>query len=400
MNIFSRRFLIITATIIVFAACGYYTYQKFYPEEDATALLTAPVTRGDIENAVLATGTLEAFEQVDVGAQVSGQLMSLDVELGDKVKKDQLIGEIDSVPQQNALKNAEAALENMKAQRSARQAALKQSELSYKRLKQLVEADAAARGDYETAEAALDTARADIAALNAQIKQAEISADTAKVNLGYTKIVSPIDGIVVAIVTKAGQTVNANQTAPTIIRVANLETMTVKAQIAEADVTKVVPGQTVYFTILGEPGHKYFATLRAIEPAPESASTASSAASSASSNEAIYYNGLFDVPNEDGKLRISMTAEVSIVLDDAKDAVVIPVSALGPRGKDGSYSVTIIGKDGKKQQRDVKIGINNNIQAQVLEGVSEGETILMGETAEDGSQSTIPRRFRGGPMGM
>lgn len=376
-------------------------YKTSHAPKETDAILTAAVVRGDIENTVLATGTLEAFEQVDVGAQVSGQLMTLNVELGDKVKKDQLIGEIDSLPQQNALKNAQAALDNMRAQRTARQASLKQSELAYKRLKQLVDADAAARSDYESAEAALDTARADIAALDAQIKQAEIAADTAKVNLGYTKITAPMDGVVVAIVTKAGQTVNANQTAPTIIRLADLDTMTVKAQIAEADVTKVTPGQSVYFTILGEPDHRYYTTLRAVEPAPDTeTSSTSSSSSSSSSTQAIYYNGLLDVPNPESKLRISMTAEVSIVLGEAKNALTIPVSALGKKQEDGGYKVTVVSGDGKKESRIVKTGINNNILVEITEGLKEGEQVLTGEANADGSESTMPRRFRGGPMGM
>lgn len=210
--------------------------------------------------------------------------------------------------------------------------------------------------------------------------------DTAKVNLGYTRIVSPIDGVVVAVVTKEGQTVNSIQSAPTIIKVAQVATMTIKAQISEADVTRVKPGLPVYFTILGEPDQRYHATLRAVEPAPDSiqkddATSSLTSSSSSSTSAAVYYNGLFDVPNPDEKLRISMTAQVSIVLGEARDAVVVPASALGKRGEDGRYAVRVVGKNNQTDTRQVKIGMNNNVQAQVLEGLEVGERVVSADAA-------------------
>ena len=121
--------------------------------------------------------------------------------------------------------------------------------------------DAAAKTDYDTAEANLATTNAQIGAVEAQLEQGKISVDTARVNLGYTKIVAPMDGKVVAIVTQQGATVNANQSAPIIIRLADLSTVTVKAQISEADVINVKRGQHLYFTILGDADKKYQATL-------------------------------------------------------------------------------------------------------------------------------------------
>ena len=184
-------------------------------------------------------------------------------QLGDKVKAGQLIAEIDSVPQQNTLRNAEAALANMEAQLKAQKATQIQTSLALQRQKELRAADANARADLESAQAANDLALANIDALKAQILQAQVTVDTAKVNMGYTRITAPIDGQVVAIVTQQGQTVNANQSTPTIIKLAQTETMTVKTQISDADVTRVTMGQKVYFTILGEPNKRYTATLRA-----------------------------------------------------------------------------------------------------------------------------------------
>lgn len=358
----------------------------FFSAPPPPAFAVAEVSRADLEDSVLASGTIDAIERVSVGAQATGQLKSLKVELGDRVKKGQLVAEIDDLTQQNELRNAEAALQTRRAERAAKVATLKQAELAFKRQRQMLAADASSREAYETAEATLAVTRAEIASLDAQIAQAEIQVDTAQVNLGYTRIVSPIDGMVVAVVTKEGQTVNSIQSAPTIIKVAQVDTMTIKAQISEADVTRVKPGLPVYFTILGEPDERYRATLRAVEPAPDSiqkedAASSLTSSSSTSTSAAVYYNGLFDVPNPDEKLRISMTAQVFIVLGEAKDAVVVPASALGKRGKDGRYEVRVVLDGNKTETRQVRIGMNNNVQAQVLEGLEVGERVVSADSS-------------------
>ena len=363
-------------------ALGAVAKWQFFPAAQPPSFVTATATTTDLQDTVLATGVLQAFKQVSVGAQVSGQVKVLKVALGDKVKAGQLIAEIDSVPQQNTLRNAEAALANMEAQLKAQKATQIQTSLALPRQKELRAADANARADLESAQAANDLALANIDALKAQILQAQVTVDTAKVNMGYTRITAPIDGQVVAIVTQQGQTVNANQSTPTIIKLAQTETMTVKTQISEADVTRVKMGQKVYFTILGEPNKRYTATLRSIEPAPDSILTeTTSSTSTTAASTAIYYNGLFDAPNEDGKLRISMTAQVQIVRADAPGALTIPATALGPRGKDGSYTVRVVGADGQAQPRSIKVGLNTNVSVQVLEGLVEGDKVVIGDAA-------------------
>ena len=364
------------------AAIGAVAKWQFFPAAQPPSFVTATALVTDLQDTVLATGTLQAFKQVSVGAQVSGQVKVLHVVLGDKVKAGQLIAEIDSVPQQNTQRNAEAALSNVQAQLRAQQATQAQTALALQRQKELFAADAGARADLESAQAANDLALANIDALKAQILQAQVTVDTAKVNMGYTRILAPIDGQVVAIVTQQGQTVNANQSTPTIIKLAQTETMTVKTQISEADVTRVKIGQKVYFTILGEPDKRYTATLRSIEPAPDSILTdTTTSTSSSTTSTAIYYNGLFDAPNPDGKLRISMTAQVQIVRADAPGALTIPATALGPRGKDGTYTVRVVGADGQAQPRSIKVGLNTNVSVQVLEGLSEGDKVVIGDAA-------------------
>jgi macrolide-specific efflux system membrane fusion protein len=360
----------------------------------APAVITAAAAVADLEDAVLATGTLEPAKLVSVGAQASGQIRSLKVALGDRVKRGQLIAEIDAMTQQNALKNARASLATVEAQRRAKQASLQMAELAFQRAERLLPSLAGTRADYEAAEATLDTTRAELSGLEAQLDQARIAVDSAAVNLGYTRITAPIDGVVVAVAAEEGQTVNAAQSAPTLVKIARVDTMTVKAQISEADVTRVRVGLPVHFTILGAPDVRRTGTLRAVEPAPvaygsdssSSLSTASSPSSSSSSGStAVYYNGLCDVENEDGVLRISMTAQVSIVLSRARGALVIPSGALGPRGAGGAVTVQV--EEGERLvPRLIRVGIDNHDQAQVLEGLHPGERVVVGE-AEPGGAS-------------
>ncbi|WHR58900.1 MacA family efflux pump subunit [Acinetobacter haemolyticus] len=411
--------IIIVVCIIVIALLSWLMLK---PKTETPQYITAEVGRGDIENSVLATGILEATKMVSVGAQVSGQVKKMYVQLGDQVKQGQLIAQIDSVRQENELKTAEANIKNQQAQLAVQQANLAKVEAEYKRQQTMFSQDATSRAELESALASYKTAQAQIAAINAQIEQSRLTLATAKEDLGYTSIVAPMDGTIVAIVTEEGQTVNANQTAPTIVKLATLDNMTVKAQISEADVMKVEKGQTVYFTTLGNSEKKHYAKLRQVEPAPNSINTeTSSNSSSSSSNSAVYYNALFDVPNEDGKLRIDMTAQVYIVLAEAKNVLTIPAAAvqsskrparkdhaapasndeteqrpnnrleLSPEqrqlvadGKASIASVRVIQADGSAKAQPVLVGLNNRVTVEVIKGLKQGDQVIIA----DGSDSS------------
>lgn len=379
MNIFLK-----VAFVFILIGLGVGVKMLFFPTQQSVQYLTTQAAMGDVRETVLATGTLESFKQVSVGAQASGQVKSLKVDLGDEVKKDDLIAEIDSQSQRNDLRIAEAQLENVKAQRAAKLATLTQAESEFKRQQGMLKAKATSRQDYESSLATLAETKAGIAALDAQIVQATIDVDTAKINVGYTSIVAPMDGVVVAVVTKEGQTVNAAQSTPTIVKLAQLDTMTVKAEVSEADVVHVHPGQKVSFTILGEPDHTYEATLRSIEPAPDSiTSDNDSSGTTGSADEAIYYNALLDVPNPDRTLRISMTAEVTIILDEAKNVLTIPASTLGAKDGQGRYTVRVLGPDDRPETRSVRIGLSDSVYVQVLEGLVAGDIVIQGEANAD-----------------
>jgi macrolide-specific efflux system membrane fusion protein len=371
----SRSRLVITALLILAAlALGWYVFK---PKPPAPNYLTALVTQGDLEDSVLASGMLQALQLVSVGAQVSGQVKSLDVKLGDQIKKGQLIAQIDPITQEITLKNNQAAVANLQAQKRINEANLQLAQAQAVRMRSLLTDRAVSKTDADTAEASLKVSAANVAASDAQIQQAQLQVRNAQEYLGYTRITAPMDGTVVAIVTEQGQTVNANQTAPTIIKLAKLETLTVRAQISEADVVKVKSGQTVYFTILGNPDKRYYAKLRSIEPAPESISKDSS--TTTTTTTAVYYIGLFDVPNPDGELRIDMTAQVYIVLANAKNTIQIPAAALtGKASADGSQTVRVVDAEGKASARSIKVGLNNRISAQVLSGLKVGEKVIIG----------------------
>ncbi|BBG86563.1 macrolide-specific efflux protein MacA [Aeromonas hydrophila] len=352
------------------------------------SFITALVERQDLEQCVLADGTLQAQKLVSVGAQVSGQIKALHVALGDEVKQGDLLVEIDDLTQQNALKDAEAALDNVQAQLASRRATLRNNQLAFERQRKVLARGLGSQADYDSAEATLTATRADIRALTAQAVQARIAVDTARVNLGYTRIVSPMAGTIVAIPVEQGQTVNAVQSTPTMVKVARLDTMTVEAQISEADVIRVKAGLPSYFTVLGAPELRYQARLRAIEPAPDTINDDTT--SSSSTSTAVYYHGLFEVENPEGALRIGMTAQVHIVLATERNALVIPAIALsGDR-------VQVVDGAGQPQWRQVKVGLNNKVDAQILAGLAAGEAVVVSQLTAKSQQSGR----MGPPMGM
>jgi RND family efflux transporter MFP subunit len=227
--------------ILAVVALGLLSLFWFSPPKK-TDYLTATVQRTDLENAVLATGVLQALKQVEVGAQVSGQLKSLKVVLGQAVKKGDWLAEIDPVISQNTLAQEQAKLENLQAQKLAKEVRVKQAQLTWTRQQDMLAQDAAAKQDMESADAELRALRADAVSLEAQIRQQKLAVASAQTNLSYTRIVAPIDGDVVSISTLEGQTVVAAFQVPTLMKLADLSTMTVKAQVSEADVVRVKPG--------------------------------------------------------------------------------------------------------------------------------------------------------------
>lgn len=373
---------ILVPVVLLSAAVGGWFY---FAQNEAEALPTTALVRlGTVEETVLASGTMEAKQLVSVGARVSGQIETLAVALGDEVQKGDLIAQIDSQDQQNAVLTAKANLANIKAQIAAKNASLVKAKQTLARQLKLVASDYVSKEALDAAQAEVGVDKAELDALIAQQESVEVTVLTAQIALDRTRITAPISGTVVAIVNDEGQTVNASQSAPTIVKLANLDSMVVKAEISEADVVHVKPAQQVFFTILGEPDHKFTATVRSVEPAPSAIETSDTIAS----DEAIYYNGLLEVDNPDHLLRIGMTAEVSIILDKAEDVLTVPSSALKKGG--GGYRVKIYDPEtGAVEVQKVEVGLNNKISAEITSGLSEGDEVVTGTAvvAPSASQS-------------
>ncbi|MBA0283723.1 efflux RND transporter periplasmic adaptor subunit [Stenotrophomonas sp. MH181796] len=379
-----RRALIIAVALLCSALILFAWLRPAPPPQ----LQVAPVVRGNIEQVVEATGTLKPSRLVSVGAQVSGRIDTLHVKLGDKVRAGDPIADIDSRTQRNALLSARAAQRTARANRDALATDLRQLELTLHRQRQLVASQLVARADVDAAKARVDATREQIAALEGEIVRRQTEVDIAQTNLEYTRITAPTDGTVLAVVARQGQTVNAVQSAPTIVMLGNQDVMTVYAEISEADVVHTSIGQEAFFTILGDAGRRYSSTLRDIAPAPESITNedtsgfAPAGASAGASRTAMYYNGQFDVDNADGRLRSYMTAQVRIVLGRAKGVLTIPSAALGARATDGSYSVQVRGADGHPALRRITTGLDDQINVEVRSGLQEGEQVVLAQTGD------------------
>ncbi len=394
----TKRWVKVGLAAALLLSLGLGAWQALQP--DAPAYMTVSPKVRDIKNQVFATGTLAGKVEVDVGAQVSGQIQKLYVKRGDVVKEGDLLCEIDPQIQENNLKTAQAQEKLIAAQIKASEAQLLRDKLEYQRQRELMKTDATSRQELELAQAQYLVSQADLEALQAQYEQAVIAVDDAKTNLGYTQIRAPMDGTVYAVPVEEGQTVNANQTTPTILKLAKLDVMTVETEISEADVVRVHPGMQAGFTILGLQNRSFDAALVSIDPAPASAEDTTSNSSSASTTtEAVYYNALLDVDNPDGLLRIDMTANVTITIDQKNGVLAIPLTALRSDDYAGSGTVYALDEDGQVYEAPVKLGLRDEQFIEVVSGLDEHSQVVIGDDvataeAEALQKGRVPGRFR------
>ena len=387
-----KRFFILLG-LLVAAGTAYYFFSSNSKQE--TTYLTESVIRGDVEKTVVASGSVESVNEVDVGAQVSGKITKLYVKLGQEIKKGEMIADIDSTTQINTLNTKKAALVSYQAQLKAKKTAYDVALSSYNRLSKLYTQKATSLDSLNTAKSTLDNAKAEMEAIEANIKQAEIEVNTAETNVGYTKITAPMDGTVISVPVSEGQTVNANQTTPTIVTIADLSKMKIKPEISEGDITKVKAGQEVSFTILSDSQTVYHSVIDSVDPAntttSDSSSTSSSTSSSSSSSttSAIYYyaNVLIDNPNR--TLRIGMTTENNIKIANAKD--VLLVSNMAIQKLDGKSFVNVLNDKNQPEQREVETGVQNDFQTEIKSGLNEGEKVIVSQVANGEKVGSMPR---------
>ena len=370
------------AALFALAAGGVYGAWAWTGHGDAAGQYTvATAQRGDLEDTVTATGILQPREYVDVGTQVSGQLKKLHVEIGSRVKAGQLIAEIDPTVYLSRVEANQAQLRTQQAQLQDRQAQLALAEQQHQRQVNLMRENATTQDALQTAEATLHSAKAQIGVLKAQIEQTQSTLRGDQASLSYTKIYAPMSGTVVAQSAKQGQTLNANQQAPIVVRIADLSTMTVQSQVSEADVSSLRPGMRVYFTTLGDASRRWYGTLRQINPTPETV------------NNVVLYDALFDVDNPGGVLMTQMTAQVFFVTAEAKNAVLVPVGALRPGGDarsrlaSGAGVVRVVKAGSAIEARDVRVGVVSRVSAQILSGLEPGEQIVVGQRTSAPSPS-------------
>ena len=414
---------VIIGIIIILVACVLYYF--FKPKPTPPSYLTAQAKMGNIENTVMASGKVKPFQSVDVGSQVSGTITKLYVQIGDEVKKGELIAQISEVQQKNTVSNAQATLNQAKANLAqaqstllssqgnidsanatlqARMSELHKAEQAFERLQGLLAIDAISRQDYDDAKATVEVAKANVqtakvavenakndtlhakAAINSQkaaITKAENDLNTAQEDLGHTTIIAPIDGTVVSITQKQGTTVNANQSAPTIVTLADLSRVRINAQISEADVIYVNQGMPARFNVIGNPDKQYDTVLAGVEPAPEKISDTSS------TDGAVYYIGYLDIDNHDRKFRIDMTAQINIITQSVTNVLTIPSAAL--KQENGKYRVLVVGTDGFAKPVDVVIGLNNRVNVEIKSGLKAGDTVVIGEASTPATKTNKNR---------
>ncbi|EAH8983413.1 efflux RND transporter periplasmic adaptor subunit [Campylobacter coli] len=377
--------------VVILALFGVGAYFIFFNDNEKITYLTQKVKKIDISQTIEAVGKVYAKDQVDVGAQVSGQIIKLYVDVGSHVKQGDLIAQIDKDKQQNDLDITKAQLESAKANLESKKVALEIASKQYQREQKLYVAKASSLENLEIQKNNYYSLKASVAELNAQVIQLEITLKNAKKDLDYTTITAPIDGVVINVAVDEGQTVNANQNTPTIVRIANLDEMEIKMEIAEADVNKIKIGTELEFSLLNDPQKTYRASIASIDPADTEVSDSSSSysSSSSSSSNAIYYYAKFYVQNKDNFLRIGMSIQNEIVIASVKDVIAVPTYAIKNDAK--GYYVEIL-QNQKAVKKYVKFGIKDSINTQILEGVDENEELIISSSA-DGLVPEMKLRF-------
>ncbi|MCC5855974.1 MAG: efflux RND transporter periplasmic adaptor subunit [Idiomarina sp.] len=376
--------LVIGIVVLVLVGAGVYTALNWNSDDGEQRTATANAEVRTIEQVVTATGRLQPRDFVDVGAQVSGMLNRIHVEIGDHVEEGQLLAEIDATVLEARLDATRAQLKFQQAQLAERQALLDLSLLTLRRQERLFEDRATSEDNVQSAAAQARAEASRVDAIEAQMEQTASSLRADEANLNYTRIFAPMSGTVVNIQARRGQTLNAAQTTPTIMTIADLSVMQIEAQVSEADISRLGPGTSVYFTTLGNRGQRWYSTLDLIEPTPKI------------ENNVVLYNALFEIENSRGNLLPQMTTQVFFVVESAEDVVSVPVAAVSPRGP-GRGQVTVV-RDGAREQVTVQTGVSDRVYIEIKSGIEVGDTVVLGAGGMPG-MGQRPGQMAGGRPG-
>ena len=312
-----KKLLKLMLALIVLGAAGYWGYSKMRPQAPSYVYRTQQVTKGAITSAISATGTVNAVEMVEVGTQVSGNITEIHADFNSVVKKGQLLAVLDPDVLASRVEESKAGLTLAKAGVASAKAQLDNASRAYARNKELWDRKLIARSELESAETSLTLAKASLIEANARVTQANESLRQATTNLGYTKIVSPIDGVVISRAVDVGQTVAASLQTPTLFSIAkDLTRMKVEANIDEADIGRISEGQKATCKFDSWPDETFEATVAQKRLSPQTVSNV------------VTYVVILDIENKDKKLMPGMTANISVITEQRDDVLRIPAAAL------------------------------------------------------------------------
>jgi len=351
-----------------------------------TQQLFAQISIGDIENLIPSVGSIQPVQVVEVGAQVSGQLLALHVEAGDFVNRGDLLAEIDASQQISRVDASRANLAGLEAQLESARSNLNLAELNVTRQTNLMGASATSQLEYDMAVNNYNNAQASLTQLEREIDRSRASLAIEERELEFTQVIAPIDGTVMSVTMAEGRTLNASQQSPTILTIADLSTVRIQAEISEADVGRLREGMEVYFTTLGSGNRRWVSTLDRILPQP------------IVENNVVFYTGLFDVINEDNRLLPEMTAQVYFVTSSARDVLVVPMGALSfnsndARSRERQATVDIVDVNGDIQSVNVSVGLTSRTHAEVISGLNINDQVVIGNL-ETGAQGVDRQALR------
>jgi HlyD family secretion protein len=375
----------VLAGIAVLVAAGIAVFWFFRGNGNEEKFRTEKVMRGDITTVVTATGTVNAVTTVLVGTQVSGTIKKLYVDFNSRVKKGQIIALIDPATFEAQVDQQKANVYSAKANLDKAVASLADAKRTMERNRQLLARNLIAQSDFDTAETNYETSAAQVGVAKAQVSQAEAALRTAQTNLGYTSIVSPVNGIVVSRNVDIGQTVAASFQTPTLFTIAqDLTKMQVDSSVAEADIGKIEVGQPVEFTVDAYPDSPFKGRVSEIRNAPITV------------QNVVTYDVVVQVDNPELKLKPGMTANVSIVVSRKQDVLKIPNAALRFRPSEkgemqkkrekGSAVWVVV--NGRPKRIAVTIGSSDGNYSELLSGeIREGQDLIIESLAKSKSQS-------------
>lgn len=386
-----NRLIILILCIVMVILIGWGLRKGSDHNQSEETLGTVRVTKGDITRTVSATGTVNPVAMVLIGTQVSGTIKHIYVDFNSPVKQGQIIAEIDPSLFEAQVEQAKANVLAARANLKKAEATLADAARTLERNKALFAKDLIARSELDAAETNYQTALAQVGAAKAQLTQAEAALKSAETNLRYTKIVSPVDGVVISRNVDVGQTVAASFQTPTLFTIArDLTKMQINTNVAEADIGKIAVGQDVEFTVDAYPDETFHGKVSQVRLAPINI------------QNVVTYDVVILVDNPDLKLKPGMTANVSIITAEKKGVLKIPNAALRvtlsrlgeDQKKPDGQGVWVVEK-GKPKFAPVKLGITDGNYTEILSGLEEGQEVVV-ETQSKPAKSASPilRFFR------